>query len=275
MAQAKTHTRMHSTPLNRAWDWTSLSDTISRAIMIASEKRVQKQKAEEVPLPLHLRSSILANPSSANGGSDKPNEAEGNKKRKAPPNDKSNHKEKEKKPKVKLQDTDKELKKCIHHPTSTTHTTDQCINKGKARTQTRASAITVETEERAPLRRSALQTPASVPSYPPQTRQRTGGPMDMSKIQCHNCHRFGHMSRTCTFSAPRSSNVTSTSFPSPVPLHGNHTSGRRPTTVAQARMARADALRSRVSFADEQEQQEQEESEDMEEEQHTFGRETR
>lgn len=263
MAQAKTHIRMHSNPLNRAWDWTSLSDTISRAIMIASEKRVQKQTTEDVSLPLHLRSSILANPSSANGGAHKPHETGGNKKRKAPPNDKPDHKEKEKKTKEKIQDTDKEPKKCIHHPTSTTHTTAQCINKGKTRAQTRAAAITAETQER------THKPAAAASSYPsPQTRQRTGGPIDMSKIQCHTCHQFGHMSRTCTFSAPRGSGVASTSSSSTIPLRGGQAPGRRPITMAQARMARAEALRPRVSFADEQEQQQQDESEEMEEEQH-------
>ena len=260
LAQAKTHIRMHSNPLNIAWDWTSLSDTISRAILIASEKRVQKQTTEEIPLPLHLRSSILANPSSMNGGAD----AGGNKKRKTPPNDKSDHKEKEKKVKEQSKEKDKEPKKCIHHPTSTTHTTAQCINKGKTHAQTRAAAATVETEEK------KHKPTTAAPSFSPQTRQRTGVPIDMTKIQCHNCHRFGHMSRTCTFSAPRGGGVTSTSSSSTIiPSRGGQASGRRPT-IAQARMVRAEALRPHVSFADEQEQQEQDESEDLEEERHTF-----
>ena len=67
------------------------------------------------------------------------------------------------------------------------------------------------------------------------------------------------MSRTCMFSGPRGGGTTSTSSSSGVPSRSGLAQGRRPMTMAHARMARSEQLRPSVSFADEQEQQEHDE----------------
>ena len=46
---------------------------------------------------------------------------------------------------------------------------------------------------------TTTNAPANAPESPPTNNQRT--PKDLSRVQCYNCHLFGHFARDCTETA--------------------------------------------------------------------------
>lgn len=217
------------------WDFTSLSVTISLAIMFAAEPQVIQRKVDSTPLPQHLQTSVLANPdqvastststSTSTSSSNAPNKNGKNNKRKASTQEKSDGKENEKKQK------DKEQKQCQYHPSSITHTTAECRTKGKPRSE-HNSEITPA------LIKGKTEAPPASSSSPMLTRSRQRTPAtqqhDLSKIECFKCHKYGHYASTCT---------------QPSTLTGQPTG----TTRSAVSSRRAQAQRPQVSFKDEDE----------------------
>jgi hypothetical protein len=174
------------------WDFASLSVTISLAIMFAAEPQVAQRKQDVTPLPAHLQTSVLANPHQDTSTSYVLDNKKNNK-RKGSTQEKCEEKETEKKQKKK----ESEKKECQYHPSSTTHTTEECRTKGKTRPE--RSPRPAETPT--PVKGKAVpQQTSSTMASAPQSRQRTTANQqrDLSSVQCYNCRKYGHYASTCT-----------------------------------------------------------------------------
>ena len=177
------------------WDFTSLSVTISLAIMFAAEPQVVQRKVDTTPLPQHLQTSVLANPdqvisttSTSTSSSNASNKNGKNNKRKASTPEKGEDKEKtEKKQKG------KEHKHCQYHPSSTTHTTAECRSKGNSDHSSESAPASGKS-------RTEAVPASSAPPMQTRARQRTSAnqQQDLSKVQCFKCRKYGHYASTCT-----------------------------------------------------------------------------
>jgi hypothetical protein len=193
MLSHKSNMRTLATVPVHDWDFASLSVTISLAIMFAAEPQVIQRKLDVTPLPLHLKTSALANPETGTFNSDTSDKIGKNNKRKptqmmlGEDKEKDEH-EKDKNPKKRIK------KECKYHPSSTTHTTSECRTKGKTRSESSPETGFASAEDK-----TAPRTTITPPSLP-RTNQRTSTnqQQDLSKIQCFNCRKYGHYASVCT-----------------------------------------------------------------------------
>jgi hypothetical protein len=221
------------------WDFTSLSVTISLAIMFAAEPQVVQRKVDTTPLPQHLQTSVLANPDqvtststststcTSTSSSNASNKNGKNNKRKASTPEKGENKEKtEKKQK------DKEHKQCQYHPSSTTHTTAECRAKGNLQADHSSESPPASGKSRTEV------PPTSTPTVQTRARQRTSASQqqDLSKVQCFKCLKHGHYASTCT---------------QPVASTGQQTSTNRRSLSVNSR--RTQVQQPQVAFKDEDE----------------------
>ena len=166
---------------NPTWDFISLAATINLAITIGTEAIYTQHPPAQPNLPLHLQRSALANPTSKHGT------PANNTKSKTIDNYPPTTFTPRTSP-VNRKRTNRcmEEKKCQYHPTSTSHTTEECRTKGE-----RSKELSVKTP-----------TPKSVPAKPQlpiiTTTTSVKPPTSvLSGTQCYRCNQFGHMSREC------------------------------------------------------------------------------
>jgi hypothetical protein len=191
------------------WDFTSLITTVQLAITIGTQPIYTPRTTTTTTPPIHLRHSALANPihqshtttTSSSSDSSRPQTRQQTRKRKETTEEVVTH-------------TDKKGG-CIHHPTSTTHTTETCRKelrkqqkansppKGKQQ-PTGKQAPTVALP---PQRQSQhAQQTTSQQRQQSQVRAGASGSPDLSHVQCFRCQQWGHFANACPQSQQQSNN---------------------------------------------------------------------
>ncbi len=183
---------MQSTTGNPAWDYVDVSAVATLAIKFDTD-RFLSQRGDTQAAPAYMRNSPYANPASKTSSSTTSKEKG---------KDKTKKRKASKSPEPKRSSSDDPM--CIHHPSSTTHTTVQCRNGGKSPEK--------EKEKKKSSPQKPSQAPAamgsSVPRQSARLRERGSGGQgrDLSTVTCYTCGQTGHYSTTCTnrASAPQS-----------------------------------------------------------------------
>lgn len=178
------------------WEFSSLTATSNLAIAMGTEPIYSQRASTTTTLPLHLRKSHLANPSSSTNSSSSSqsittstSSRDINRKRKPSPS------------------IPQEEKKCQYHPNSKTHSTEECRTKGES--QRINPSFKVVASNSNPSRPSTRSM--NVPTTNKASTSTLSSVKDISQVRCFRCDQLGHYANTCpqstTTSRPKKVNT--------------------------------------------------------------------